>query len=657
MTFSRARRQYHGLSYQRSTTVDDIPLRGLENGGRYYVTVLDANTLRLSESEGEAKNAAPIDLDPSQATGSGHTLGTGETPGIGIQAELTSKETASAVAGIGGDPIFRDFLVRKELQMDLLAKLREKLVGKAKDKTPSTAGASTSNYGLAGAIAFTYSDHDVLAEAGAPAVLKSGLDVIITAKQKDKLQSNAESTISKENPTTGVFSAAVIVGLYDNNVQARIADGASVDAKRNLDVTAEVSYPFLTEPTFQALFLSKWDEQPLSNLGSILDKKLGLQGKLFNSWARSTAGGGGASTSISGSVDFVYITNVAKASIGASAKINQTAAYQTDAQKVTVSAKTQMQFVYLAGIFDLNISEQGFFTKMYKGRDPFGVLNPMGAKGKKGGVGGSFLILILDSDTEATIGSNALVRTGANGGLTLTAKTNLTSFALAQSGANAENFGVAGTFSYVGIDNVTLAKIAGGAQISGGAVTLTADDNTLHINLAGGVVKANNTGIGITISVNDIDRRTEAIIGDQNANATLNNIGGDVKVTANADGSLYAFSLAASILTKPPPWKPPWNKPAPNPTPSAPPAAPPPGTGLAKAEADCGDVSTRRGPLTAYIYRRGGDDGASKSTREGSMMPTSFRQARLPLVQRRRRNRMASPLRSVGTRSISPKPT
>ena len=40
----------------------DEPIRGLENGAQYYVTVIDANTIRLAESQAEAFNALPIDL-------------------------------------------------------------------------------------------------------------------------------------------------------------------------------------------------------------------------------------------------------------------------------------------------------------------------------------------------------------------------------------------------------------------------------------------------------------------------------------------------------------------------------------------------------------------------------------------------------------------
>src|SRR5262249_55096940 len=58
----------HNLRATRQVRVGDTAIGGLEDGETYFVTALDANTIRLTASEAEALDAAPIDLT---ASGSG----------------------------------------------------------------------------------------------------------------------------------------------------------------------------------------------------------------------------------------------------------------------------------------------------------------------------------------------------------------------------------------------------------------------------------------------------------------------------------------------------------------------------------------------------------------------------------------------------------
>ena len=74
-------------------------------------------------------------------------------------------------------------------------------------------------------------------------------------------------------------SAGVSVGFYNNRVEA-IVEGGVIDAYNELKVDASITYPFLINPTFKDMFLQEdlGDNFKPSNIGALLDTKLGLQG-------------------------------------------------------------------------------------------------------------------------------------------------------------------------------------------------------------------------------------------------------------------------------------------------------------------------------------------------------------------------------------------
>ena len=142
--------------------------------------------------------------------------------------------------------------------------------------------------------------------------------------------------------------------------------------------------------------------------------------------------------------------------------INQDIAYQTDAQSVTVSAGTFMQLINMAGIFDINLSEDGVaeFIKQVREDGLKGVgsgagklLNPQGSNGKKGGYGGSLMLLGMDGRTRAKLVAGVRVHSGIQGGLTLQSTSDIESFTLTQSGASAGKFGVDASVSVISQDS------------------------------------------------------------------------------------------------------------------------------------------------------------------------------------------------------------
>ena len=93
-----------------------------------------------------------------------------------------------------------------------------------------------------------------------------------------------------------------------------------------------------------------------------------------------------------------------------------------------------------------------------------------------------------------------------------------------QSGDAGGNVGIAGMLAWYNVTSHTTAQIehgvtvnggydAGGNTLTGGAVNVHADDNTIMVGITGGVVMGNHIGVGFAMAVNNLNRTTLALIG------------------------------------------------------------------------------------------------------------------------------------------------
>jgi hypothetical protein len=536
-----------------TVNLKDTPISGLEDGQMYYVVRLDANTIMLTHTAQDAQDATPLTLTTSSSAKYGDNQGfdTGMTSGIGIQATLTTSEYSQSLSGVGGTAGLYNYLtdLGATFKKNLLMPALKKLYYKIKSSGPeSGADSKPSDYGVAGALNFVYSNQTVLAEVGSDAVLQSGSNLQVVATQSDTSQYYSESTVAKSQNQSDKadISADAILEILNNNVKAVIRSGAVTDASRNTVVYASVDYPFVTDPTWEGLLLP-WDVNASltdnlaslpGNVGNMLDNKLGLGSKLFNSWAHSVSSSEKASdVNIAGAINFHFIETACQALIETGARINQNSVFQTVYQAVSVLAETTMHFIHVTGNLDLNLTEQGI-KDLIKDGDKLALFSLPG-KGSKAGMGGSFFLDFIYSTTIAKIESGALVHVGTLGSLIVKALTSSLLVTVGMSGANAGTFGVAGTFSFVLMNMLTVAQIEGGAQISDGTsmgtsganVSVTADDNMYLINGSGGFIKGDNVGIGASIGVNVITRNVYAVIGSLPGGS-----GDPWQVTFSADG-------------------------------------------------------------------------------------------------------------------------
>ncbi len=523
----------HGLERASTVMVGDIPISPLTDGETYFVTVVDANTIRLSDSQQDALAAEPIQLDPTQALAEGkpHSLKTDEGSGIQNMATLSATNKAKTGSGLGSAPTIKDLLTKGELQSPGYNAMQPSSFGKpdftlqksiltvgnspmfsGSGSKPNDIGNASVGFGL------NLFEHEVIAKIGSSAVLKSGTDVTVDAQVTQKVQVSVDSNVSPDKGGKKFSIAAGIgLGFYNNDVQAIIDDGAVVDASRKIAVTSDLQYPLLVKPIdlvpFAGFVADPENGSLINEVATTLDGKLGLT-RIMNTWVATKAQAPDATFVFTGSVGVVFYDNSSLAVIGAGALINQDPLYQSADQSVMVDAATSMQLVNATGIIHLKLNEAGVY-KAIKDKNAGKAFSLFGNQAKTLGIGGSALVQMLTNQTIARIETGARVHTGANGGLDVNANENLFSFEFAQAGGDSGKIGISGSLSLLNQSSETLAHLENGVVLTGGPVSVTADDNTTHITLVGAVQLAKAVGVGVSVGINEIDRKTAAVIGSE----------------------------------------------------------------------------------------------------------------------------------------------
>ena len=534
--------------------------------GKTYFAIVEPGSgkIKLAAELGDALRGKAIDLKAPSGTLTASAL-EAAPGGVSISANLDSSDKATSETGIGDTDSTGGKIKGAVAGFSVVKKIIGKLpFGKLEEKRKELEGgglaasgssSKPSDYSIVGVLSFFLTDQHVIAEVTGTGTVQSRGDIEVRSSLTDKVQSSAEATIDAEKSANAKKkksgSVALSAGIYGTTVHALIGDGASLDASGALTVDSSVLYPFLTEPS--ELFTKK-DFTTLEGVKKLADGKLGLQDKLLNSWSVSAANAD--ELSISGSLSWISFDNESTAEIGSNANINQNIAFLSDAQAVSVKASVETQMVNMTGVFDFEID----LTKLldlYKSGDKLAKkladLNPLGpgfeSDGK--GFGGALFILLVDNHTTARIGSGAQIHTGTGSGLTVSAESKMFDIAMVQSGGKGGDFGAAGSFSIILDSGQTWAHIESGAVIDGGFVTLEAEDDTNHWNAVGGFMKGDAHGVGASVSINIVNRDTEAFIGTESGKDpgidTDIHVGGDLTITASGTGNIHTFSLAADV--------------------------------------------------------------------------------------------------------------
>ncbi len=578
-----------------TVTEVDAPVEGLTDGSIYYVVKMDEHTIRLTTSKGAALNAMAIDLEQAvDLTGVGlgdkHTLQTSSSPdGISVHAGLSATNAIVAAAKItdqeyqwttslttGGD---RTFLQAEEV-INGLWQAGKKAFGKQPEKSPIKAGAQ---FGAAGAVAINYADHDVTTVIGPTAHLTSSRDINVSAEisQASQVASSSGATNPASEQAEASVAVAVGLGIFNNTARAFVEGGARLDANRAIAVSSDVNYGFLISNPLTAInFFDYGKTTGPEGWAFFMDGTLGYSSNLFNTFVMTSANQGKVAGG--GSFGINIYNNTSEARIKNGAWINQEddLRFRAGEQTVAVTAATDMNLIGVVGVAGLSLNIDGFtkaFTgdgvkKAIGGKDKIltglkELVNPFGAEGGEGGIGASFLVEVIDNTTEAVIEGGARVHTGAPppamdgltvDALTVDAQTSIFDFALAEAGGKASSFAVAGAVTVGMVNNTTKAYIGTGAVIdSDGTIAIRASDDLTRIGITGGVVAGANTGVGVSVSVNVINRNTQAFIGAAFGQAageggTDITAAGPITLKASSTGALWTASVAAAVTGSPP---------------------------------------------------------------------------------------------------------
>jgi len=384
--------------------------------------------------------------------------------------------------------------------------------------TPTANEKSKSNTKLAVSAALSYSDHASTTKAlvGSFSDVATAEDISVKATNSypidsdtgaKGIKSSAIATVDnndqdkKENAVAG----AVAITKLTNDTEAYIGESAEVDAGGNMDIDAKNHMPY--EPTYL-------DFDSKSDAIEKINTNLGFQDGIFTTWAQSNASGD--QIGVSGSVNYFHMNNDTLAYIADNAEINQNTGIYGYVQLDSV---TDIASTNISGVFGLK-----FF----------------GAGGESG-VGGAYLDIAYGDTTTAVIKDGVNLNADA---LSVLANSQTKNISIAEAGANAEKYGVSGTFSYLNTKNETYAEIQDATVHLNDSLKVDAKNNAKLINMAGGFVLAKNVGMGVSVALNDIARDTHAFINYSNIVGN-----GDSDIEAENDGGIHAYSLAGVVNT------------------------------------------------------------------------------------------------------------
>ncbi|RLD99246.1 MAG: hypothetical protein DRI92_02610, partial [Aquificota bacterium] len=464
------------------------------------------------------------------------TVGGGVTVGANIDVEKNKTASTSAVGSglVAGAVIWAG--------NEVLDGVEKFLGAHASNPDPRS-----NSQKVALSAAFTYAEHeeDATARIGDGAVVTSQGGSIYVESTIDYpqgstkgIQTSSVATIDSRDTNRKEYSVAGAVNItkFTNKAQAYIGKNAVVNANKGIAVKSKIHIPY--EITWHEI-------HGVEDITDKLNPNIGIQNGFFTTWAQSYSKG--TVVGVAGTANIFSLNNTSEAYIGEGAQVNQDPAYRSTDQRVSVEAANDTQTMNLSGVFGL------------KG---------VGTSGGKTGIGGAYLQVNYTSSTSAQIKKDARVYAES---LSVKACSSDRNISIAESGGVADQYSLNGTFSLLKTDVTTLAQVEDGAQVQANRgivdengdgvidgdenanVFIDAEGDSQLYNIAGGITKGKNVGIGASISINEIERNTKALVGNEDGSGggTLSSQG-NIKVRASSGGQISSWSLAAALAVDTP---------------------------------------------------------------------------------------------------------
>ncbi|MEO8272583.1 MAG: hypothetical protein ABI620_00785, partial [Chloroflexota bacterium] len=420
------------------STGGDEPVAGLIDGAFYYVTVVNATTIRLATTKAAALAARPLDLiaGGSGILGTQHTLSAdGCASGVCIGASLDAANPVSAstvlseaTADPGNGSTQRATIIEGsaggigefESFFSVAAAIFQLANGKA-----TAAGAPTDPgkpAAITGSIALNFVQHDVETLIGSTAEIASSAGVEIGTEISEGVQiASAASTTAEEalNETDISIAIALGLGIYGNSATTKVAGGARIDAADELGIGTTLDYGILLSPPENVADAFGFVFSTPEMWAYFNDGTLGLSSNLFNTYVMTSATG--QKTAVGVSVAVEIFTNVATVEVQSGALLNQVDDARFGGERaVAIASKLGMALIHVVGVASLNINAPGMNEAISGGRAADSskfltafkqLVNPFGAGGEDS-VGGSLLVEVFDNTTGAVVAGGAVITAG-----------------------------------------------------------------------------------------------------------------------------------------------------------------------------------------------------------------------------------------------------
>jgi len=474
--------------------------------------------------------------------------GTATAGSIRVASSLADASTqVQAAAGSGGKATSVHEAITSARTLD--GSVLEALTAWMGSKLPQTDNRSGNQqkFGLSASLAYSEIDNSVSAgiAAGARITSQGATEVLASATDTPVFRASAavderdlgnQGGAGDQEKKDFALSGSLNLVFFDHATSATIGDGAVVQSAGALDVRAT------------SQLVPGWDghQQFFTTLGGLDWKGTGAVNDLGealvkflkntfsgNTWVQNAVES--ERLSLSGAATWFDLDHRATARIGA-AQINPGGAQPgaaNPAQDVRVAASASHGMLHLAGVPEFD-----------------GSLLSSNAGSGKVGVGISYLQVLQDGGAQAVVAPGASIRADE---LAVAARTAFDQVTITENAGKAGKVSVNGAFSIHMGSTATEARLAAGSTVDAGQVLVLADDDSLLVNIAGGVARAGSVGIGASAAVNDATRETRAVAGNgaglvgpaAPGGGTLTSRG-NLAVQARNSGTLGSFALAGS---------------------------------------------------------------------------------------------------------------
>ncbi|MBI1324876.1 hypothetical protein GC170_17055 [bacterium] len=430
----------------------------------------------------QLQNVRVFAADDTRIRSSAGALGVSGTVGVGVATdiELITKSTRAAIGTGAKVNAAEDVSVEAYSSEDLLSIVA------------SVAGAG--KVAVAGSIAVARLNLATTAEIGDSAIVTAQGNVIVAADDTTEL-TQAAGGISGAIVGAGATVATVVL---DRQTNARIGNSAQVDAKAQRDAVMAptgtivesfaarpaddpVAVPAISQP--EATDRSLWDSRKASAERKAI-KGVAVSATSFDRHTLVGVSAGGGAVDVRGVGVVESATSTTQATIGDNADINLNRDGAGADQSVLVAALADYQNLGIGGTLSGG-----------------GVAATPGAE-----------VLVLKLNTIARTGTNAEVSASRDVAVIATASEDLASIATTIAAGGAAFAGAAAT---IDLTNETTASLGSGSATHASNVAVQASDSTdLDIVAGSAAVGVGSTGVGGSVSIVNVRKRTTALVGD-----------------------------------------------------------------------------------------------------------------------------------------------